>query len=112
MAVLAAARTVAIVVRPTLRQVWLARSRVEMLTQLLGSAVRLALLVTGPGTQSPSDVARALRVPVAAVLPDDPRTAALLSDGIGGRRNVRSAPLMRSARTAGGALRGHAEVMT
>jgi len=111
-AVLSAARTVGLVVRPTLRQVWLARPRVEMLSQLLGDSARIALLVTGPGTQSARDVARALRVPVAAVLPNDPRTAALLSDGTGGRKSVRSAPLMRAARTAGSALRGHAEAMT
>jgi hypothetical protein len=110
LAVLTAARTVGLVVRPTLRQVWLARSRVEMLTQLLGGTTRLALLVTGPGPQSPRDVARALRLPVAADFADDPRTAALLSDGIGGRRSVRSAPLMRSARTAGHAMRAQSEM--
>ena len=107
MAVLSAARTVAIVLRPTLRQVWLARSRVDMLSQLLGGTARLALLLAGPGTHSAREVARALQVPVAASLADDPRTAALLSDGIGGRKTLRSAPLMRSARTAGSALRGH-----
>lgn len=105
LAVLAAARTVGLVVRPTLRQVWLARARVEILTQLLGGTARLALLVTGPGTQRRRDVARTLGLPVVAALADDARTAALLSDGIGGRRNIRSAPLMRSARIAGGALR-------
>ena len=36
LAVLSAARTVAIVLRPTLRQVWLARPRVEMLGRLGG----------------------------------------------------------------------------
>lgn len=106
-AVLSAARTVALVVRPTLRHVWLARSRVDMLTHLLGGSERLALVVTGPGTHGARDVTQALRLPVAAVLPDDARTAALLSDGIGARRNIRSGPLMRSASTAGAALREH-----
>ena len=44
-AVLSAARTVAIVLRPTLRQVWLARPRIEMLAQLTGrTGSRLGLL--------------------------------------------------------------------
>lgn len=109
-AVVSAARTVAMVLRPTLRQVWSARSRVEMLTQLLDGGDRLALLLTGPGTHSPREVADALRLPVAAVLPADARAARLLSDGIGTRRHLGSAPLLRSARTAGAALRGHADV--
>jgi hypothetical protein len=83
-----------------------------MLSQLLGDRARLTLLLTGPGTHSAREVARALQLPVAAALPDDPRTAALLSDGIGGRKSLRSAPLMRSARSAGSALRGHAAAAT
>ena len=50
--VLLAARTVAVVLRPTLRQVWAARSRVDMLTRMLGGTGRLVLLVTGPGPHS------------------------------------------------------------
>jgi hypothetical protein len=106
-AVLSAARTVALVMRATLRQVWLARPRVDMLTQLLGGTDRLVLLLTGPGTHSAGEVARALHLGVAAVLPDDPATAAVLSDGIGARRKLTSAPLIRSARMAGAALRAH-----
>src|SRR5262245_38880390 len=48
-AVIEAARSVALVLRPTLRQVWSARSRVEILTQLLDGTDRLVLLLTGPG---------------------------------------------------------------
>ncbi len=111
LAILSAARTVAIVLRPTLRQVWSARSRVEMVTQLVGST-RVALLLTGPGTHSARDVAHALGVPVAAALPDDRRAAALLSDGTGARRYLSSGPLLRSATAAGRALRDHVAVMT
>lgn len=111
LAVISAARTVAIVLRPTLRQVWSARSRVDMVTQLLDGSDRLALLVTGPGTHSPRQVAHALRLPVAAVLPADGRAARLLSDGIGPRRPLRSAPLLRAAGAAGAALRGHPSVL-
>jgi hypothetical protein len=106
LAVLTTARTVALVLRPTIRQVWSARSRVEMLTQI-GSGGRLTLLLTGPGTYSAREVAQALGVPVAAELPDDARSAALLSDGVGGRRNLTSGALLRSAGTSGQALRDH-----
>ena len=111
-AVLSAARTVSIVLRPTLRQVWSARPRVEMISELLGDRSRLTLLLTGPGTHSAQEVAHALGVPVAAVLPADSRTASLLSDGAGGQRRLGSGPLMRSARTAGLALRDHVTVMS
>jgi hypothetical protein len=106
LAILTAARTVALVMRPTIRQVWSARSRVELLSQL-GVSSRLVLLLTGPGTHSAREVAQALGVPVAAALPDDARSAALLSDGVGGQRSFPSGALLRSARTAGQTLRDH-----
>jgi hypothetical protein len=111
-AVLSAARTVSIVLRPTLRQVWSAQPRVEMLSQLLGDSSRLTLLLTGPGAYTAHEVGRALGVPVAAVLPADSRTASLLSDGVGRQRQLGSGPLMRSARAAGQALRDHVAVMS
>jgi hypothetical protein len=107
LAIMSAARTVAIVLRPTLRQVWAARSRVETLKQLCGSNARLVLLLTGPGTYPVREISDALGVPAAAVLPDDSRTAALLSDGLGGRRQLVSGHLLRSAKTAGFKLRAH-----
>jgi hypothetical protein len=112
MAVIGAAQIVALVLRPTLRQVWSARSRVEILSQLLDGTDRLVLLLTGPGTHTARDVAQALQVPVAAALAGDPCTAALLSDGIGSRRRMRTAPLFRSARVAGAALRRRAGAPT
>ena len=105
-AILTTARTVALVMRPTIRQVWSALSRVEILTQL-GVSSRLALLLTGPGTHSAREVAQALGIPVAAALPDDARSAAMLSDGVGGERSLSSGSLLRSARAAGQALRDH-----
>ena len=106
LAVLAAARTIAVVLRPTLRQVWSAQPRVDILAQVVGPSSQLALIVTGPGTHSAREVSRALGVPVAAVLPDDARSAALLSDGVGEWHDIASRGLLRSARTAGTALRG------
>jgi len=110
-AILAAARTVALVLRPTLRQVWSARPRVDILRQLTGGNDRLALLLTGPGTHSVRDVAHALGLPVAAVLPDDTRSAALLSDGLGTHRQLMSGALLRAAAVAGRALREHNTVV-
>ena len=112
LAILSVARIVAIVLRPTLRQVWSARPRVEMISQLLGGSSRLTLLLTGPGTHSAREVAHALSLPVAAALPADSRAASLLSDGVGGQRQFRGGPLMRSATAAGQALRDHRTVMS
>lgn len=106
LAVMSAARMTAIVLRPTLRQVWSARPRVEMLAQLFGTGSRLGLLVTGRGTHSSREVSRALGIRVVAVLADDARSAAFLSDGVGDTDNLNSGALLRSARTAGSALRG------
>jgi hypothetical protein len=111
LAILSAARTVAVVLRPTLRQVWSARSRVDILRQLVGGNARLALLLTGCGSHSAREVAHALGVPVAAVLPDDAKIAALLSDGLIGHRKLTSSALLRSAKAAGRALREHVAVI-
>jgi len=105
--VLLAARVVVVVLRPSLRQVWAARSRIDILMRLLGGIGRLVLLLTGPGSRSAKDIASALGVQVSAQLPADGRTAAALSDGAAGRRRLISGQLIRSADKAGQALRGH-----
>jgi hypothetical protein len=110
LAVLSAARTIAVVLRPTLRQVWSARPRVDILAHLVGPGSQIALLVTGPGTHSAREVSRVLGVSVAAVLPDDARSAALLSDGAGSLRILRRGSLLRSAQVAGNALRDYEAV--
>ena len=107
LAVLSAARLVAVVLRPTLRQVSAARPRIEILAELVGGTSGIALLLTGPGSHSRREVAHALGLPVAVVLPDDARSAALLSDGVGGQRTLTAGSLLRSARAAGKALREH-----
>lgn len=107
--VMLAARTVVVVLRPTLRQVWAARSRIDMLTRMLGGTGRVVLLVTGPGPHSAREIESALGVAVAARLPADARTAAALSDGTAARRKLVTGRLVRSAEEAGRALReyGH-----
>ena len=108
LAVLAAARVVALVLRPTLRQVASARPRVEMLGQLLDGLQRVTLLLAGEGSYAPRDVARALGVPIAGTLPDDRKAARVLSDGAGNRRSLPARPLLRAATTAGRQLRDRA----
>jgi len=103
--VLSQAHMVALVLRPTLRQVARARPRVEMLSQLLGGLDRVVLLLAGDGPYPAKDVSRALGVPVLAALPQDDQTAQVLSDGIGRRRRLDSRPLIRSAVLAGKQLR-------
>jgi hypothetical protein len=103
--VLAAARLVVLVLRPSLRQVSKARARVEMLTQILGGTSRLAMLLVGEGVHVPREVSRALGIPVTATLPFDARAAAVLSDGTGSRRGLQARPLIRAAGPAGRALR-------
>jgi hypothetical protein len=103
--VLAAARLVAIVLRPTLRQVSKARARVEILTDLLGGSRRVGLILVGEGTHSAKEVTRALGVPVVASMPYDAKAAAVLADGAGSRRGLASRPLIRAAGPAVRALR-------
>jgi hypothetical protein len=110
LAVLSAASIVAVVLRPTLRQVWAARPRIDMLAQLLGGTARVAALVTGAGQHPAREIAGTLGVPVLAVLPADVRTAAVLSDGMQGHRRLPASELMTAARGAGQALRRQASV--
>jgi hypothetical protein len=102
--VLAAASLAVLVLRPTLRQVSRAVPRIEMLTNLVGKD-RVVALLAGDGTASGREVAKTLGVPVAGQLPDDGKTAAVLSDGLGSRRNLDSRPLIRAAAAAGRGLR-------
>ncbi len=99
-AVLAEADLAVLVLRPTLRQVAAAGSRIEMLVQLRGSAGRIGLLLIGDRGHRPAEIARTLGVTVLATLPSDPRTAAVLSDGVGRRASLTDRPLMRGAKSA------------
>jgi hypothetical protein len=105
-AVLSAASLAVLVLRPSLRQVSKARHRVEILAEILGGRDRLVLLPIGDGPHSAREVANALGVPVIAALPEDKKTASVLSDGAGNRRDLVTRPLVRAATAAGRALRG------
>jgi hypothetical protein len=102
--VLAEADLVAMVIRPSLRQIAAARPRVEMLARLRGGLERVGLLLVGDKGHSPAEISRALGVRVLARVPSDARTAAVLSDGAGRQGNLDDRPLLRAARTAGQAL--------
>ncbi len=106
--VLAVCDLAVLVLRPSLRQVSRARARAEMLADMLGGRQRLALLIVGEGAHPAREVSRALGLPVAAVLPEDRKTAATLSDGQGSRRGLAARPLVRAAATAGRGLRERA----
>jgi hypothetical protein len=102
--VLSAASLAVLVLRPTLRQLSRAVPRVEMLINLVGRERVLALIV-GEGSASARDVAKSLGVPVAGQLAEDPKTAAVLSDGAGSRSRLPGRPLLRSAASVGRGLR-------
>ena len=88
LSVLAEARMVIMVLRPTLRQVAAAKPRIELASQVLSSRDRLGLLLVGDGALRPADIAKTLEVRVVGTLPNDPGTAAVLSDGNGKRHRL------------------------
>ncbi|MFS8496863.1 MAG: ParA family protein [Micromonosporaceae bacterium] len=96
--VLHAADLVLLTLRPDLPGISAAlpvvRSLRAHLSERRGGDPPLALLLTGPGDQPTRTVARHLDVPVVGTLPDDRRTAGVLSRG----GTVRTgAPLLRAA---------------
>jgi hypothetical protein len=96
-----AAGLVLLAVRPSLRGVQHARhaaATLSAVTSPVGGAVQL--VVCGPGPYEPRAVGRAVGLPVAAVLPDDPRAAAVLSDGAPAGRGWERTALARTARSA------------
>ncbi|MGP4030112.1 hypothetical protein [Actinomadura sp. 3N407] len=110
-AVLAAADLIVLVLRPTLRQVVAARPRVAAIREALGRRSVVGLCVIGRGPHSVAEIRTALGGDFAVVvqLPDDPRSAARLSDGDTKRRLTPSNDLLLQARTAARALRGAIE---
>ncbi len=103
--VLTVAAVAVLVMRPSLRQVSRARARINMLSQVMGDPSRVALLLVGEGTLSEREIAGALGVQIAGSLPQDRKTAMVLSDGAGGRRGLSARPLIRTAVGVGRALR-------
>jgi len=98
---LAEAEAVIMVLRPTLRQVAAARPRIELVSQLLVGPERLGVLLIGEHGLKAAEIAKTLGVRVIGSLPQDEKTALVLSDGTGKRTGLDRRPLLRGARTTG-----------
>lgn len=101
--VLRAADRVLVTVRPTVRSVHAAQDIAGRLRDELGDLSKVSALVVGDGLYSATEVASALRLPLAGRLPIDRQAAAALSDGA--QATMRT--LQRSAllKAAGGLAR-------
>ncbi len=101
-----AADAALVVVRPTLASTAAAAPVVQaarhQLQEHAASTSALGLIVVGDGPYAPAEVAKQLKAPLIAHLPDDGRTAATLTHGGDVRLNR---PLMRAAVAAEGRIR-------
>jgi hypothetical protein len=96
--VLRAADRVLLAVRRSVRSVHAAQDATQRLCQQLGDLSTVAALVIGDGPYSPGEVAEALQLPLAGVLPDDRTAAAVLSDaGPASLKAMRRSALLRAA---------------
>jgi hypothetical protein len=102
--VLANSSMIVLVMRASLRQVAAARPRIEMVAAVAGGSGRLRLLMVGQSGPTAREIARTHGVPIIGSLPDDVKTAALLSDGKGRRSGLHSRPLIRAAGTTAQAI--------
>lgn len=105
--VLRAADRVLLAVRPSVRSVHATQDAAQRLRQEVGDLEKAAALVVGAGPYSASEVAAALQLPLAGVLPYDRTAAEVLSDGaLSSPKALRRAALMRAASSLAGKLAG------
>lgn len=105
--VLRAADRVLLAVRPSVRSVHATQDAAQRLRQERGDLEKTAALVVGAGPYSASEVAAALQLPLAGVLPYDRTAAEVLSDGaLSSPKALRRAALMRAASSLAGKLAG------
>jgi hypothetical protein len=91
---------------PTLRHVAQARPRLDALGRYAGTDVPVELCVVGNGPYSLKEVSSALYdLPVLGWIPDDVRSAAVLSDGRPARKSFHRSALIRGASALGAAMR-------
>jgi len=103
--VLRAADQVLLAVRPSVRSVHAVQAAVQRLRSELGDLDKVAALVVGDGPYSAGEVARALHLPLAGVLPDDRTAATALSDGaMSSAKALRRSALLRAASSLAGDL--------
>ncbi|MEQ4720953.1 hypothetical protein [Nonomuraea sp. B19D2] len=106
MSLIAACDLVVMLVHPTLRHVSQARPRLDALGHQVGSDVAVGLCAVGNGPYTLKEISKALfGLPVLAWIPNDPKSAAVLSDGIRAKRSFHRSALMRGTRQLGSAMR-------
>lgn len=103
--ILRAADRVLVGVRPSVRSVRAAQDAITHIRSEVGDLDRTQALMVGSGDYTAKEVAAALTVPLAAVMPEDRAAAQVLSDaGRGGVRGVARSKLLRAARSLADAL--------
>lgn len=98
---LRAAKTVVMVLKPTLTQVDVAGPRIDALTDLVGDHTTVGLCLIKEGPYSAAEVERVLGTPVLGELPCSPADARVLSEGARPRRTFKASLLMRSFKCLG-----------
>ncbi|WP_165950226.1 hypothetical protein [Actinomadura sp. GC306] len=107
-ALLRAAGTVVMVLKPTLTQVDVAGPRLDALRDLLGDRTAVGLCLITEGPYSAAEVERVLGTPVLAELPCSPADARVLSEGARPRRTFKTSLLLRSFKCLGRRIRATA----
>jgi MinD-like ATPase involved in chromosome partitioning or flagellar assembly len=103
--VLRAADQVLLAVRPSVRSVHAAQDAVQRVRRERGDLAKVAALVVADGPYSAGEVAKALQLPLAGVLPHDRTAAAVLSDGaMSSTKTLRRSALLRAASSLAGEL--------
>ncbi|MFC5828631.1 hypothetical protein [Nonomuraea insulae] len=106
MSLITASDLVVMLLHPTLRHVAQARPRLDALGRYVGTDVPVELCVVGNGPYSLKEVSVALYdLPVLGWIPDDTRSAAVLSDGKQARKSFHRSALVRGASALGSAMR-------
>lgn len=109
---LRAADTVVMVLKPTLRQLDAARSRIDALRGLRGARRTIGLCLISDGPYRAAEVEQVLGAPVLAELPYSPADASVFSDGAQPRRTFKTSLLLRSLRCLGRRLRATASTVS
>ncbi|MGW3352170.1 hypothetical protein ACWDA3_53505 [Nonomuraea rubra] len=106
MSLISATDLAVMLLHPTLRHVAQARPRLDALGRYVGADVPVALCVVGNGPYSLKEISSALYdLPVLAWIPDDKKSAEVLSDGKQARKSFHRSALMRGASALGTAMR-------
>lgn len=107
-----AADLVLLVMRSSFTQAAKAKPRLAELRKALGDAAQIGLCLVGDGPYDIAELSRERNLGPFAVtvrLPEDARSASVLSDGAPPRRGFGTAPLMREAALVGRTLLRHVE---